>query len=54
MKKKFAAAFTEWERRYRADPEGYLSEMDKAAQPLTDHGELCAEFFSKLLEEIDQ
>jgi hypothetical protein len=49
-----AAAFTEWERRYREDPEGFNSEQEKLAESPETYGEACAPYFLKILEEVRQ
>ena len=47
-----AAAFTEWERQYREDPEEFMSRQDTANQSTKTYGEACAPYFVKLLREI--
>jgi hypothetical protein len=49
-----AKAFTEWERRYREDPAGFMSEAEKLLKetPQT-YGEACAPYFAKLLSEVN-
>lgn len=51
---KIKNAFTEWERRYREDPEKFQSEASKllTETPKT-YGDACAPYFVKLLYEID-
>ena len=46
----FAAAFTEWERRYREEPERFQSEAEKLLKetPKT-YGEACAPYFLQIL-----
>ena len=48
-----AAAFTEWERRYRENPETFQSEAAKLLKetPKT-YGEWCAPYFCQLLKEL--
>lgn len=49
----FAKAFTEWERRYRENPERFMSEAAKLLKGTPkDYGEACAPYFIKLLGEI--
>jgi hypothetical protein len=49
---KMAAAFTEWERRYREDPDGFMSEARKLLKETPQsYGEACAPYFAKLLAE---
>ena len=47
------AAFTEWDRRYREEPERFESEVKRLLKgtPAT-YGEACAPYFVKLLEEV--
>ncbi len=49
----FIAAFTEWDRRYRDDPEKFWSEVRHLLKesPKT-YGEGAAPYFVKLLEEL--
>lgn len=49
-----AAAFTEWERRYREEPERFLTESQKLADltPET-YGAACAPYFMKIYAEIN-
>jgi len=49
----FAMAFTEWDRRYRDDPEAFEAEAVRLLKgtPAT-YGEACAPYFMKLLEEV--
>lgn len=44
-----ASAFTEWERRYRENPEQFLSEAEKLLKktPKT-YGDSCAPYFIKI------
>lgn len=48
-----ARTFTEWERRYRENPEKYKSEAEKLLKdtPKT-YGEACGPYFLKLKREI--
>ena len=45
-------AFTEWDKRYRADPSSFMTEVDHLLhhEPAT-YGEACAAYFQKLLAE---
>ena len=45
----FAKAFTEWERRYRKDPAGYMSADDCRAAELKTHGDASADYFVKMI-----
>jgi hypothetical protein len=47
-----ATAFAEWERRYREEPERFMSEAKKLAEPLQSYGEACATYFVFILAEI--
>lgn len=45
-----AAAFTEWERRYREDPAGFMSDVERLqTMTPTTYGEACAPYFCSLL-----
>lgn len=48
-----AATFTEWERRYRENPEQFMNEIQRllGTSPQS-YGEMCAAYFVKLLGEI--
>lgn len=50
-----AAAFTEWDRRYREEPERFMSEAQHLLKetPQT-YGQVCAPYFLKILAELDQ
>lgn len=47
------AAFTEWDERYRADPEAFMNEAYRLLyeEPET-YGEACAPYFVELLKEV--
>lgn len=49
------AAFTEWERRYREEPERFMSEGATLLKetPGT-YGDACGPYFAKILEELSQ
>lgn len=49
LEARFAAAFSEWQRRYRDDPGGFTKEW--AAMPAQDYGAQAAAYFLKLLRE---
>jgi hypothetical protein len=53
--KAFAAAFTEWERRYREEPERFQSEAEKLLKetPKT-YGDACAPYFMTILDELSK
>jgi len=46
-----AVAFTEWERRYREEPERYMSEATKLLRETPEtYGDACAPYLIALLE----
>lgn len=48
-----AATFTEWERRYREEPERFLSEAEKLLKETPkSYGAACAPYFLKILGEV--
>lgn len=50
-----AAAFTEWERRYREEPARFISEATKLLKHTPrDYGEACAPYLIKILGEQRQ
>lgn len=47
-----AAAFTEWDRRYREEPERFMSEAVHLLKETPEtYGEACAPYLAKILEE---
>lgn len=44
-------AFTEWERRYREDPDQFSKDWHDASVPEATYGEAAADFLTKLLDE---
>jgi hypothetical protein len=50
-----ADAFAEWERRYREEPDRFMSDFQRYTQltPET-YGDQCAAFFAGLLDENDE
>ena len=54
QKETFAKAFTEWERRFREEPEAFMSQMETASQTVASVGEAQANYFITLLDEIAQ
>ncbi len=48
---KLAAAFTEWERRYREEPERFQSETERLATEVQTQGQLQAACLIQFLEE---
>ena len=50
--KQFAAAFTEWERRYREEPDRFMSEAAKLLKETPEtYGDACAPYLAKILKE---
>lgn len=48
-----ARAFTEWERRYREEPERFQSEAAKLLKETPEtYGQACAPYFLKILREV--
>lgn len=49
--KAYEKAFTEWDRRYREDPERFDSDMMRITrgQTMMEYGEACASYFEELL-----
>ena len=47
-----AAAFTEWDRRYREEPERFVSEATRLLKETPEtYGEACAPYLAKILAE---
>ena len=46
------AAFTEWERRYREEPERFKAEARKLAETPETYGDSAGPYFAAILEEI--
>jgi hypothetical protein len=40
-----SAIFTEWERTYRDDPNGFMSEAERLVTPCQSFGDQCATYF---------
>jgi len=47
-----AAAFTEWDRRQREDPEKFQTDFDRLAGTSIEYGAACAPYFLSLLDEL--
>jgi hypothetical protein len=47
-----AVAFTEWERRWREEPERFKSESEKLAESAETYGEACAPYLLAILAEV--
>jgi hypothetical protein len=56
MDSSFAVVFSEWAKRYHADPEAFDREFLDAAKgddgKVKDYGESCSAYFIKLLDEL--
>ena len=50
-KEQIAAAFTEWERRYREEPAKFMADSARLALAEATYGELCAAYFLEVLSE---
>jgi hypothetical protein len=48
---KLAAAFTEWERRSREEPERFATEAQKLAESCESYGDACAAYLIQILVE---
>lgn len=46
-----AAAFTEWERRYREEPEKFVSDSERLAKGAESYGAACAPYLLEILAE---
>ena len=47
-----AAAFTEWERRYREEPDRFMSEASKLLKETPEtYGDACAPYLAEILKE---
>jgi hypothetical protein len=52
-KREIKMAFTEWERRYRNNPEAFISEAMRLLSETPDtYGDACAPYFLSILAEI--
>lgn len=52
-KSTLAAAFTEWERRYREEPDRFMSESQKLLEETPEtYGEACAPYLLKIITEL--
>lgn len=50
VKARMTAAFTEWERRHREDPAGFISDQERLARTEETLGEQRAAYFIELLD----
>ena len=49
----FVAAFTEWDRRYREEPERFESEAARVLKGTPEsYGQACAPYFCSILDEL--
>lgn len=46
-----ANIFAEWRRRYEADPDSFMTEMEMLASGPNSYGEACARYFLRLAKE---
>lgn len=53
--KEVAAAFTEWDRRYREDPKGFETDMERLSrgQTVEDYGSEVTPYFIELLNAVN-
>lgn len=52
-KEKMERAFTEWDRRYRENPEEFMSTVEHLLRNTPySYGKACSEYFTKLLKEV--
>ena len=52
-KEKIEKAFTEWDRRYREDPESFMNEVERLLRGTPySYGKAATEYFTQLLEEV--
>ena len=50
-----AAAFTEWDRRYREEPERFMSEAEHLLKSnAKEYGDKCTPYFLAILKEIQE
>lgn len=49
--RQLAQAFETWERRYRADPDRFMSDVERLAQGPVSYGDACALYLTELLSE---
>lgn len=49
----FAKAFTEWERRWREEPDAFMGEMERLSESCESYGEAQAQYFRELLKEVE-
>jgi len=50
-----AAAFTEWDRRYREEPERFMSEVRHLLKETPEtYGAACAPYFLKIVDDLRQ
>lgn len=51
---RFARAFTEWDRRYREEPERFMSEAVHLLRETPEtYGDACAPYFLEILRELE-
>lgn len=52
--KQMEEAFTEWEKRYRENPEEFFSESERLAHSPESYGEAAVPYFNSILKEIQK
>lgn len=48
-----AIIFSEWQRRYRDEPDAFMADWEMAAEGIEEYGEGAARYFLKLGAELD-
>ncbi len=51
-KENIAKAFTEWERRYREEPDRFQSDSERLSESPETYGDVCALYFLEILKEV--
>lgn len=51
---RMAIIFNEWNRRYCENPDGFENNVDLDGNPKKDYGECCAEYFTRIADELDE
>jgi hypothetical protein len=51
-KQQMAAVFNEWAKRYSETPDAFGEILDENGKPVTDCGDVCAEYFSQIAKEM--
>lgn len=53
-RRQIEAAFTEWERRYRENPDEFMSEQSTRADSAESYGEECAPYFIDIILDVQE